>query len=172
MLYITFRLAKEAGACAESYKQFARHVGGITKFGKNTPLPLTDVVEVCGFGDALWALRCTTEPCDRLARLFACDCAEHVLPIFEQKNPGDKRPRKAIEVSRRYANGEATREELDAAGAAAEAAAGDAAEAAAEAAAGDAAWYAAWAAAGDAAWYAERDWQKERFLQYLNEEVI
>ena len=156
MLYITFRLAKEAGACAESYKQFARHVGGITKFGKDTPLPLTDVVEVCGFEDALWALRRTTEPCDRLARLFACDCAEHVLPIFEQKNPGDKRPRKAIEVSRRYANGEATREELDATWAATWAATRAATRAA------------AWAAAGAA----ERDWQKERFLQYLNEEVI
>ena len=160
MLYITFRLAKEAGACAESYKQFARHVGGITKFGKDAPIPLTDVVEGCGIGDALWALRCTTEPCDRLARLFACDCAEHVLPIFETKYPDDKRPRQAIEVSRRYATGEATSEELAATWAATWAATRAATRAA------------AWAAAGAAAGAAERDWQEERFLQYLNGEIV
>jgi hypothetical protein len=104
---------------------------------------------------------------ERTARLFACDCAEHVLSLYEAKYPDDDRPRKAIEVARRYAEGTATREELAAARAAAwaaEGAAGAAAwaaeGAAREAAAGavwDAAW-AAWAAAGaaarDAAWAA------------------
>ena len=76
---------------------------------------------------------------ERTARLFACDCAERVLPIYERDYPGDMRPRDAIAVARRFANGEATSREL----CAAEAAAGDAARAAA--------WDAAWAAAGDAA---------------------
>ena len=48
-------------------------------------------------------------------RLFACDCAEDVLHVFEEKYPDDNRPRQAIEVARRFANGEATREELNAA---------------------------------------------------------
>jgi len=64
---------------------------------------------------------------ERTARLFACDCAEHVLPIFEKEYPDDKRPRQSIEISRRFANGEATQEEMAAAGAAARAAASDAA---------------------------------------------
>ena len=59
---------------------------------------------------------------DRNLRLFAADCAEHVLPLFEQRYPDDKRPREAIEVARRFARGEATREELAAARAAARAA--------------------------------------------------
>ena len=77
---------------------------------------------------------------DKTARLFACYCARDTLPIFEKKYPNDNRPRVAIETAERYANGEATIEELNAARAAAWAAARDAASAAAWAAAWDAAW--------------------------------
>ena len=42
---------------------------------------------------------------DRLARLFAADCAERVLPIFENEGSGDDRPRLAIQAGRDYANG-------------------------------------------------------------------
>ena len=94
--------------------------------------------------------------CDeRLLRLCACDIAEHVLHIFEKKYPDDNRPRRVIETSRRYANGDATQEELDAVRSEARAAANSAsnsARAAANAAA-DAASSAAYAAdaAADAA---------------------
>ena len=80
-------------------------------------------------------------------RLFACDCAEQVLPIFEKDYPDDKRPRKAVETARLFAEGKATQEELAAAGAAARAAAWAAARYAAYAAADAAAWDAAAAAA-------------------------
>jgi hypothetical protein len=110
---------------------------------------------------------------DRVLRLFACDCAERALPLFEQNHPDDKRPRLCIETARRFANGQATREELAAAwaaaGAAAEAAAWAAAGAAAEAAAGSAAW-AAWAA-GSAARAAERDWQTQHLAEMLGEDA-
>ena len=69
---------------------------------------------------------------ERTARLFAADCAEHVLHLFERGVPNDARPRRAIEVARHYANDEAT----------------DAAR--------DAAWAAAWDAARAAAWAAAR----------------
>ncbi len=35
--------------------------------------------------------------------LWAADCAEHVLPFFEDKYPNDDRPRLAIEACRRWA---------------------------------------------------------------------
>jgi hypothetical protein len=97
---------------------------------------------------------------DRSLRLFAADCAEQVLPIFERVRPDDDRPRAAIDAARRFARGEITRGVRAAAGDAARAAARDAAWdaaaaaawAAARAAAGDAAWAAAAAAAGAAAW--------------------
>lgn len=75
---------------------------------------------------------------DRELRLFACDCAERVLHIYERDNTS-KAPRQAIEVARRFANGKATKKELDAAGDAA----------------GDAAW--------DAARAAEVKWQRQHF---------
>ena len=56
---------------------------------------------------------------ERNLRLFAADVAEDALDIFEGEYPNDTRPRNAIEVSRRFANGDATRGELAAARAAA-----------------------------------------------------
>jgi hypothetical protein len=85
---------------------------------------------------------------ERTARLFACDCAERALYLFEARYPDDGRPRKAIEVARRYAEGAATREEL--------AAARDAAWKAALAATEAAAWAASWAATEDASREASR----------------
>ena len=128
---------------------------------------------------------------DRIARLFACNCAERVVPLYEKDYPDDKRSRHAIEVARLFADGKASNSELAAARAAACAAAWDAAwdaardaaEAAAWAAARAAAWDAAWdaaraaaraaardaaeAAAWAAAWDAERKWQVKRLMQYL-----
>jgi hypothetical protein len=41
----------------------------------------------------------------RLVRLWAADCAEQVLPLFEAKAPSDTRPRKAIKGTRAFALG-------------------------------------------------------------------
>jgi hypothetical protein len=41
----------------------------------------------------------------RLVGLWAADCAERVLPLFEAKAPADTRPREAIEGIRAYARG-------------------------------------------------------------------
>ena len=132
---------------------------------------------------------------ERTARLFACDVAERVLPIYEREYPTDSRPRQAIDMARHYANGDAIDEELAAARDAARAAArtpawaARAAARAARAAARDAARAAAWAAedaaraaardaaraaAGDAAWAArdaaraaEREWQTQCLACYM-----
>jgi hypothetical protein len=42
----------------------------------------------------------------RSLALWAADCAEQVLPFFEQKHPQDTRPRKAIEAARAWVRGE------------------------------------------------------------------
>ena len=120
---------------------------------------------------------------DRTLRLFAADCAERVLPLFERKHPNDDRPRRAIETARRFANGEATSAELsaarsaawdaawdaagDAAGSAAGSAAGAAVRAAARNAARDAAGAAARDAAGAAAWAAAWDAERQRQTAHL-----
>jgi len=93
---------------------------------------------------------------ERTARLFACDCAERVLPLYEAEYPSDIRPRDAIRIARLYAEGERTEQERAASRAAASDEAGnaawDAAQAAAQAAAGAAARAIAWNEAGNEAW--------------------
>ena len=139
VLTTTLYLLHKAGACPDRYKVLVEALG--KGYGKDAPIPLLRILETNGLDDTLWAFRAVpTEQFparDKLSRLCACDFAEHVLYLFERKYPEDKRPRQTIEVSRRYANGEATQEELSAAWAAADAAA--AARAAAAAAAAEAA---------------------------------
>ena len=42
----------------------------------------------------------------RSLALWAADCAEQVLPFYEQEYPRDHRPRKAIEAARAWVRGE------------------------------------------------------------------
>lgn len=71
----------------------------------------------------------------RGAALWAADCAEHVLGVFERHHPEDARPRKAIEAGRAWARGELPLSAARAAAFAAHSAARDASHAAASAAA-------------------------------------
>jgi len=41
-----------------------------------------------------------------LLAVWAADCAQHVLHLFEEARPGDYRPRRAIEQARAWAHGE------------------------------------------------------------------
>ena len=120
---------------------------------------------------------------ERTARLWAADCAEHVLPYWTPVYPDDDRPARVITVARQYARGKASADELVAAHDAAYAAAvtaydgvaANAAKAAAYAASSSSAAcsyapvYAACsyadAYAGDA--LAERQWQTWRLLDYV-----
>ena len=127
-----------------------------------------------------------------VVKLFACECAEHVLSLFEAKYPQDMRPRQAIALAREAIFDESKREEAKEAADEARAAA-DAAYAAARAA--YAAAYAAYAAAGaagaayaaaraagaayaaaagtaagndyDEAWNKEFDWQVEKLKELI-----
>ena len=133
----------------------AKHLGGVGKYGADTPIDLLTILDSNGPMDTLWCLRATQQEADALtvARLFAIDCAERVLPIFEAKYPNDQRPRQAIQAAKDYMAGKITREALRAAAYAAYAAdaAAYAAYAACAAYAADAACaaYAAYAAAAE-----------------------
>ncbi|MFI5085922.1 MAG: putative immunity protein [Actinomycetales bacterium] len=47
-----------------------------------------------------------TDSDHRLLALWAASCAEHVLDLFESDQPGDPRPRRAIEHTRAWVRGE------------------------------------------------------------------
>lgn len=49
-----------------------------------------------------------TDPDHHLLALWAAECAEHVLPFFDDVRPSDTRPRDAIEAARAWARGELT----------------------------------------------------------------
>ena len=130
---------------------------------------------------------------ERIARHFACDCAERALARAARPDP---RSVEAVRVARAYAEGRATLAEMDAAwGEARDAAASVACPSAAAAASWAAAWAAAanlaaahaaaaawaaarfaaaaardaaWGEARDAAMAAEREYQTDRLLHYLN----
>lgn len=51
-----------------------------------------------------------------LLALWAANCAEHVLPLFEEMQPNDERPRRAIESVRAWTRGEITMTQSRAAG--------------------------------------------------------
>ena len=85
----------------------------------------------------------------RTARLLAADCAEHVAHLWVAPEGVTWVLADTISVVRRYAEGDATREELDAAYSAAYSAANSAANSA-----------------------AERDWQTARLAEVLGLEVL
>lgn len=66
-----------------------------------------------------------TDAGHQLLVLWAADCAEHILDLFETERPSDPRPRQAIEAARTWARGEMSMTESRAAGGHAMAAARD-----------------------------------------------
>ena len=122
---------------------------------------LETVWNTCERGDwMIWLLvNSENEVTDRELRLIAVKCARQVQHLMK-----DERSINALDVAERFANGEATQEELNAAWEAARAA-WDAARAA-----GDAAWAAAWEAARaarDAARAAARAKQAEIVREFV-----
>ena len=133
--------------CTDGWEKLLKHLGKTQ--ADDEPLSLLTILDSNGVDDALWCLR-AVEGKDREIRLYAVWCARQVQHLLT-----DKRSLDALDVAERYANGEATKDELNAAMSAARSAR-DAAWSARDAA-WEAAWYAAWYAAWDAAWEAARD---------------
>jgi hypothetical protein len=127
--------------------------------------------------------------------LWAANCAEHILPFFQEEYAHDPRPRQAVEAARGWARGRVSESEARAAAFAAHAAARDADHMAARAAARSAGHAAATAhvadhsihvatyaltavgnAVGsryaDAARARESEWQLERLLERLRPLVL
>ena len=139
MLTTTLKEIRGNSPCAEGWSTLVESldVSPSDAKGCNKPITLIHILESNGMDDALWVLDECINP--HICRLFAADCAERVLHLFEAERPDDDRPRKAIEIAR-------------------DPAAGDAARSAARSAARD---------AGDAAGDAAREEQKSRLIQYL-----
>ena len=146
MIYTTLKRIRKHSPCADGWSKLLAHLGK-TK-ADDEPLSLATILESNGLDDAIWCLR-AVKGHEKEMRLYAVWCARQARHLIT-----DPRSLAALDVAERYANGQATEEELRAAYAAASAAAYDAASAAASAAACAAAWDAARAAARAAAYAA------------------
>ena len=198
MLHITFNSIKAKEDCYYDYDILSNYLGGDSNYGMDKPISLIKCLESNTLDDVIWALRATLEDSSSFSKQFAIACAEHVLPIFEEKYPEDKRPREALEAAKAGTISEEILKAADAAYYAAAAAAAAyyayaaacssrnsyyaaacssraaAAAACADAAAACATADAAAAAAAAASAYctaataAERQWQKELLIKMLS----
>ena len=159
-LTTTLAAIRAARPCEAGWAKLLGYLGKTR--ADDEPLPLPFILDSNGLDDTLWVLD-KTMGLRRICALFAADCAEQVLPLFESARPNDRRPSSAIEVAR---DPNASAGEASAASAAATSAAWDAwdytsadartSATAAARAASDAAWAVTNAAARAAASSAER----------------
>ena len=134
----TLNKIRKHSPCPSGWQKLLTYLGK-TK-ADDEPLSLLTILDSNGLDDAIWCLR-AVEGYDREIRLYAVWCARQVQHLLK-----DQRSIDAIYVAEKYANGQATQDELDAARDDAWSAAG-----AARYAAMDVAWSAAWHAADAAA---------------------
>jgi len=77
-LQTTLEIIQAHRPCADGWAKLLRHLG--PDWPEDKPIDFATILESNGLLDALWALRAVLpeqeKERDRLARLFACDCAE------------------------------------------------------------------------------------------------
>ena len=103
----TLNKIKEHSPCVDGWKKLLTFLNKTE--ADDEELPLLTILESNGLDFALLALR-TVDGFEKEKRLMACDFAESVVHLAN-----DERCVNAIKVSRDYANGLASIEELDAA---------------------------------------------------------
>jgi hypothetical protein len=103
----TLNLIRSHNTSDQLWEKLLKHLGK-TK-ADDEPLSLATILESNGLDYALWCLRAVPN-CDKEARLFAVWCARQVQHLMT-----DPRSLAALDVAERYANNEATDEELTAA---------------------------------------------------------
>ena len=132
-------------------------------FAKSLNFDFAKIYETCERGDWLiWLLRKTNAIDKQQAVLLACEFAEHILDIYEKRNPKDNRPRLAIENAREWVKNPTEENRVKCRTDAAEAA-----EAAATYAAATADAAAATADAAYAARKSERKWQANKIRSFI-----
>lgn len=101
----SFELLRKTKFKKDRYRRLAKALGGIRNYGRNTPIPLLKVLDVCGLYNAIWSLRACPRS-EKFALEFAYDCAEHALKFHNDQLS------QVIEVARRITFDKATADEI------------------------------------------------------------
>jgi hypothetical protein len=115
-LKTTLGKIKSFDPCVDGWKKLIKTVGNSDE---KTEVTLLQILDSNGPEDAYWALGCWDYK--EYAPLLA-NVAESVVYIYSEQFPDDNRVQKCIDTIRAYANGDCSKGDLDAAGAAARAA--------------------------------------------------
>jgi hypothetical protein len=107
MITTTLSAIRKHSPCESGWKKLLAHLGKTRADGK--PLPLITILDSNGLDDALWCLF-AVDGYDREIRLYAVWCARQVQHLMT-----DPRSIAALDVAERFARGEATKVELEAA---------------------------------------------------------
>jgi len=100
----TLREIEEYKPCGDGWKKLLKSLG--KREADDEPLSLMHILESNGVKDAIWCLRCVRGE-DKKIRLFAIACAREVEHLM-----CCKKSTQILDVAERFANDEATVEEL------------------------------------------------------------
>ena len=103
-MYTTLNKIRSHLPCGKGWKTLLKSLGKTE--ADDEPLPLLQILESNGLFDALWCLK-AVPGFEREKRLLAVAFVEEVVHLIT-----DPRSLSAIDVARRYANGQATEQEL------------------------------------------------------------
>ena len=112
-MQVTLQQLRQHGPCVNGYNKLVAHLRGVPYTPRKTyvrrkhdaPIDLETILDSNGVQDAVWAARCL-KGYDRELRHFAVACARLL-------GPTDPRSLKALEVAEAFADGKATKKELD-----------------------------------------------------------
>ena len=122
---VTLKVLRQEKACIAGYNKVVcslqgqpftnkhRDMKSYIRFAYKEPISLSFILENNGLNDALWAMHCIKDAYRDIS-LFSVWCARQVQHLMK-----DSRSTNALDVFERFANGKATKEELEAASAAA-----------------------------------------------------
>jgi len=99
LLTTTFARLRKAGACKCGYAKLAKYLGGVRKYGQDTPINLLTILDSNGIDDAAWSFRATEQDSDKAAQAlyeaikgYKCPCSQMETSIWyytSDSNPSD-----------------------------------------------------------------------------------
>ena len=69
-LTTTFNELRKAGACQSGYTKLARYLGGVKKYGRDTPIDILTILDSNGLDDCVWVIGALL-PMKKRAKLWA-----------------------------------------------------------------------------------------------------